>query len=60
MSRAHRVSAKLQAGQIYVNYYLESGVEHPLGGYKQSGIGREKGVMALKQYTQTKNIIIKI
>ena len=38
----------------------ESGVEHPLGGYKQSGIGREKGVMALKQYTQTKNIIIKI
>ncbi|MGC6534895.1 MAG: aldehyde dehydrogenase family protein, partial [Parvibaculales bacterium] len=30
------------------------------GGYKQSGIGREKGVMALKQYTQTKNIIIKI
>jgi aldehyde dehydrogenase (NAD+) len=60
VSRAHRVASKLQAGQIYVNYYLESGVEHPLGGYKQSGIGREKGVMALKQYTQTKNIIIKI
>ena len=60
VSRAHRVGAKLQAGQIYVNYYLEGGVEHPLGGYKQSGIGREKGVMALKQYTQTKNIIIKL
>lgn len=60
VSRAHRVASKLQAGQIYVNYYLESGVEHPLGGYKQSGIGREKGVTALKQYTQSKNIIIKI
>jgi len=60
ISRAHRVAAKLQAGQIYVNYYIEGGVEHPLGGYKQSGIGHEKGVMALKQYTQTKNIIIKL
>ncbi len=60
LSRAHRVGARLQAGQIYVNYYLESSVEHPLGGYKQSGIGREKGMGALTQYTQLKNISIKL
>ena len=60
LSRAHRVSGQLQAGQIYVNYYLESGVEHPMGGYKKSGIGREKGMVALKQYTQLKNISIKL
>ncbi|BFM16928.1 aldehyde dehydrogenase [Maricurvus nonylphenolicus] len=60
LSRAHRVAGKVQAGQIYVNYYLESGVEHPMGGYKKSGIGREKGMIALKQYTQSKNISIKL
>jgi aldehyde dehydrogenase (NAD+) len=60
LSRAHRVAAQLQAGQIYVNYYLESGVEHPLGGYKKSGIGREKGLVALKQCTQVKNVSIKL
>ncbi|MBF2754233.1 MAG: aldehyde dehydrogenase [Gammaproteobacteria bacterium AqS3] len=60
VSRAHRVAGRLQAGQIYVNYYIEGGVEHPLGGYKQSGIGREKGLMALREYTQTKNIILKL
>ena len=60
LSRAHRVSSQIDAGQIYVNYYHESGVEHPLGGYKKSGIGREKGLAAIKQYTQTKNISIKL
>ena len=60
LSRAHRVAAQIQAGQIYVNYYLESGVEHPLGGYKKSGIGKEKGIMALKECAQMKNICIKL
>ncbi len=60
LSRAHRVGARLQAGQIYVNYYIESSVEHPLGGYKKSGIGREKGTIALTQYAQLKNISIKL
>ena len=60
LSRAHRVAGQIQSGQIYVNYYIESSVEHPLGGYKKSGIGREKGIVALKQYTQLKNISIKL
>jgi len=60
LSRAHRVASQIDAGQIYVNYYIETGVEHPVGGYKKSGIGREKGMGALKQYTQSKNITIKL
>lgn len=60
LGRAHRVAAQIQAGQIYVNYYLEGSVEHPLGGYKKSGIGREKGMLALKQYTQVKNVIMNL
>lgn len=60
LSRAHRIAARLQAGQIYVNQYLDAGVEHPMGGYKKSGIGREKGMVALQQYTQLKNVTIKL
>jgi len=33
-------------------------VELPFGGYKRSGIGREKGLAALDEYTQCKNVCI--
>src|SRR5690606_30031321 len=52
VGRAHRVAARLQAGQVYVNEYPSGGVETPFGGYKQSGLGREKGREALFQYSQ--------
>lgn len=51
LSRAHRLASRLQAGQVYVNDYPSGGVETPFGGYKQSGIGREKGREALQHYT---------
>jgi aldehyde dehydrogenase (NAD+) len=60
LSRAHRVAAAIQAGQIYVNEYLAGGVETPLGGYKSSGYGREKGIEALHHYTQLKCVTIKL
>jgi aldehyde dehydrogenase (NAD+) len=60
LGRAHRVAARLEAGQIYVNEYQAGGVETPLGGYKQSGYGREKGQEALHHYTQLKCVTIKL
>jgi aldehyde dehydrogenase (NAD+) len=60
LGRAHRVAARLQAGQIYVNEYQAGGVETPLGGYKNSGYGREKGIEALHHYTQLKCVTIKL
>lgn len=60
LSRALRVAARLEAGQIYVNEYQSGGVETPLGGYKQSGYGREKGLEALHHYTQLKCVTIKL
>jgi len=58
LSRAHRVAARLQAGQVYLNNYHGVGIEAPFGGYKQSGIGREKGVEAMHHYTQLKTVIL--
>ncbi len=60
VGRAHRVAALLQAGQVYVNEYPAGSVETPFGGYKQSGIGREKGREALSHYTQLKTVIVKL
>ncbi len=60
LSRAHRVAARLEAGQVYVNEWVTGTIETPFGGYKQSGYGREKGIEALAHYTQTKCVTIKL
>jgi betaine-aldehyde dehydrogenase len=56
IQRAHRVIHQLKAGICWINSYGLSPVEMPVGGYKQSGIGRENGLETLHQYTQTKSI----
>ena len=60
LSRAHRLAARLEAGQIYVNEYPAGGVEVPFGGWKGSGYGREKGMEALAHYSQTKAVIVRL
>lgn len=43
-----------------VNEYFAGGVGAPFGGYKLSGIGRERGLAALDNYTQVKNVVVRI
>jgi aldehyde dehydrogenase (NAD+) len=57
---AHRVAPQLQSGQVFVNNWFGGGVETPFGGYKNSGIGREKGFEALHHYTQVKTTIFDV
>ncbi|HTX82203.1 MAG TPA: aldehyde dehydrogenase family protein [Streptosporangiaceae bacterium] len=58
ISVAHRLARRLEAGQVQINRYPLGGVETPFGGYKQSGIGREKGLAAIDSYTQLKTVIV--
>ncbi|MBV9660991.1 MAG: aldehyde dehydrogenase family protein [Acidimicrobiales bacterium] len=58
LSAAHRHAARLEAGQVQINRYPLGGVDTPFGGYKQSGIGREKGLEALRHYSQIKTVIL--
>ncbi|MBI5505801.1 MAG: aldehyde dehydrogenase [Deltaproteobacteria bacterium] len=60
LSRAHRVAAQLEAGQVYVNEWVTGTIETPFGGYKHSGYGREKGIEALQHYTQIKCVTMKL
>ena len=59
-SRVHRVAAQLQAGTIYINAWHAQTAEVPMGGFKRSGVGRERGMQAIKGYMQTKNITQKL
>ncbi|QPG04628.1 betaine-aldehyde dehydrogenase [Salinimonas marina] len=56
ITRAHRVIHQLEAGICWINTWGASPAEMPVGGYKLSGIGRENGIEALNQYTQTKSV----
>ncbi|KPH64008.1 betaine-aldehyde dehydrogenase [Pseudoalteromonas porphyrae] len=58
IKRAHRVIHQMQAGICWINSYGNSPAEMPVGGYKQSGIGRENGIETLDHYTQTKSIYV--
>ena len=60
IARAHRGAARLEAGQVFVNECFAGGVETPVGGYKMSGYGREKGIETLHHYTQLKCVTIKL
>ncbi|WP_426417787.1 betaine-aldehyde dehydrogenase [Aestuariirhabdus sp. LZHN29] len=60
ISRAHRVINRLQAGICWINTWGSSPAEMPVGGYKQSGVGRENGIESLYHYTQTKSVYVEL
>ncbi|MFP9190605.1 aldehyde dehydrogenase family protein [Natronosalvus vescus] len=60
VSRAGRLARRLEAGNVYVNDWFVDTQQTPFGGYKRSGIGREKGLEALESYVQSKNVAINI
>jgi aldehyde dehydrogenase (NAD+) len=43
---------------VWVNTYRAVSFTSPFGGYKRSGIGRESGLEAIKQYMQVKSVWI--
>jgi len=59
-TRAHRLAAAIDAGQIYINEYFAGGIETPFGGNRHSGFGREKGLEALRSYAKLKSVAARI
>ncbi len=58
--RAIRMTRAVRAGTIWVNNYRMLSYMSPFGGYKQSGIGRENGIEAVKEFMQTKSVWISL
>ncbi len=60
ISTAHRMARRVRAGIVYVNCFDADDITTPFGGYKQSGIGRDKSLHAIDKYTETKTVWIRI
>jgi gamma-glutamyl-gamma-aminobutyraldehyde dehydrogenase/4-guanidinobutyraldehyde dehydrogenase/NAD-dependent aldehyde dehydrogenase len=60
INKAHGVARALRAGTVHVNQYDEDDITVPFGGYKQSGVGRDKSLHAFDKYTETKTTWIRI
>ena len=54
--RSITVADRLQAGTVWVNTYRAVSFMSPFGGYKMSGLGRENGADAIREYLQTKSV----
>lgn len=60
LDRAHRVAAALDFGIVWINCWLLRDLRTPFGGVKNSGVGREGGVDALRFFTEPKNICLRL
>lgn len=60
LATAHKVSRAIRAGMVYVNCYDSDDMTVPFGGFKESGIGRDKSLHALDKYTELKTSWINI
>ena len=60
LARAHRVGHLLHAGVVWVNTWLHRDLRTPFGGMKNSGMGREGGLEALRFFTEQQNVCVKL
>jgi acyl-CoA reductase-like NAD-dependent aldehyde dehydrogenase len=60
ITRAHKVARALRAGTVNINATDGGDITAPFGGYKQSGIGRDKSLHALEKYQQIKHTYVQL
>jgi betaine-aldehyde dehydrogenase len=60
LALALRAVREVQAGRVWVNTTLDNGPETPLGGMKQSGLGRDAGMTGIEEYTELKTAHINL
>ena len=56
--RGWRVARALEAGTVWINTYKQLSISTPFGGFKESGLGREKGITGMRLYQQPKSIYL--
>ena len=56
VNKAIRMAESIQAGTVYINNYFNATTQSPVGGWKQSGYGRENGIEGMRCFMQTKSV----
>ncbi len=60
VSRAHRITRKLDAGTVWVNCAVAFDPSIPFGGFKQSGWGQEYGWKGIEIYLRSKSVFVQL
>ena len=60
LARGHAIAERLESGIVWINSHGIPDLSMPIGGYKQSGWGREHGLEGLKIYMETKSIMARM
>lgn len=60
LSRAHRIAAGIKTGIVWINCWMVRDLRTPFGGMKNSGVGKEGGIDALRFFTESRNVTISI
>ena len=60
LSRAHRASAALKVGTVWVNCFFVRDLRAPFGGVGDSGIGREGGTFSREFFTEPKAVVMQV
>ncbi len=58
LARAHRVAARIRAGVVWVNTWLERDLRTPFGGLGASGVGREGGTWSLDFFSELRSVTV--
>jgi len=56
VTKAMHMADRIEAGTIYINNYFNAATQSPVGGFKQSGYGRENGFEGMRCFMQTKSV----
>lgn len=59
VARAHRIARNARCGVFWVNAHHRNDPSCPWGGFKESGIGRENGIEAFREYTETQSVVVR-
>ncbi|WP_340154015.1 aldehyde dehydrogenase [uncultured Marivirga sp.] len=58
LSKANRIADQIETGIVWINCWMNRDLRTPFGGMKNSGLGREGGLEALRFFTEPKNVCI--
>lgn len=60
LDTAHRLAARLESGIVWINCWMLRDLRTPFGGMKQSGVGREGGLEAMRFFTEPRNVCVSL
>lgn len=60
IARAHRVAHSLEMGIVWINDHHRIDPSSPWGGFKESGVGKENGIVTYEAYTKTQSVVVNL